>query len=76
MRLRKKHFVEVANFDFLPSLTANQSEASIRFAKVVNTLKLIFTRDRLETINTDPDSSKPSESLDENSSSKDLTESL
>uniref|UniRef100_A0A0B6ZIH2 Uncharacterized protein n=1 Tax=Arion vulgaris TaxID=1028688 RepID=A0A0B6ZIH2_9EUPU len=58
MRINKKLFVEVADFDFHPSLTSSQSEASIRFTRVVQTLKLIFSRDRDEGSTANPETTE------------------
>ncbi|BFZ17399.1 hypothetical protein BsWGS_20438 [Bradybaena similaris] len=59
MRIRKKFLVEVADFDFHPCPSSNQSEASIRFNRVVSSLKLIFSRDRFDSSPTTPEQCKP-----------------
>ncbi|XP_059156533.1 uncharacterized protein LOC131941337 [Physella acuta] len=44
MRLKKKPQVEVADFDFHPSLSNSRSDVSVRISQVIDTIKYWFSR--------------------------------
>ncbi|CAL1538869.1 unnamed protein product [Lymnaea stagnalis] len=59
MRLRKKPQVEVADFDFHPNLTNNQSRTSEYFSRVVCKIKNMFPRTRHDSNNRESESTIP-----------------
>lgn len=44
MRLKKKPQVEVADFDFHPSLNNSRSDVSVRISQAIDTIKFWFSR--------------------------------
>ncbi|KAH9502521.1 hypothetical protein Btru_068889 [Bulinus truncatus] len=63
IRLYKKSFVEVADFDFHPTLTEKQSSKKDKFHNVICSIKNMFSRNTYDSDHTDPKKCEQNRSL-------------